>query len=455
MLLDRSTWLGLVLAAGPLAVLAHGALDAGSLVTGLLLAIPIATLLVLGDWRTFSPTRCDVLFGIFVACTAISVAWNGIGAKKEFCLLLLTLAAYPAARLNGGHFRPMRGFLIVAGVVVAAGTLATIPALLAQWSDHGKPLVFDQFDAAPAQFMTLLGFILVVLANGNASPRNALLASLLLAIPVAVFAASVVRYTILALLVTLAVGIILSPPSRRRLSAVILVIVTAATVAGALARHKITATFATQLAAAVEIEQPESPKVGAGTAVGRSTAPAAELDCPPIDMNNSVAIRRQLHRDAFRLLPEAGLFGLGLDRFIGRGCVPDTEVHNTFLQAAIEFGWIAGVSLVLLTFSVGDARMRQFARTSPEIRIALCGLVFTILLTLAHGRVSRDIALFLFVGYAAALKRQSSDIAAAWLIRGTLPWNGLESTPADAMTTGAVEPKSSACTSARPTSAHL
>ncbi|WP_454628598.1 O-antigen ligase family protein [Bradyrhizobium cenepequi] len=441
-------------------MLAHGAFDAGSLVTGLLLAIPIAALLVLGDRRALSPTPCDALFGIFVACTAISLAWNGIGAEpKELCLLVLTLTAYPAARLNGGHFFPMRGLLIVAGAIVAAGTMATIPALLAQWSGHGKPMVFGQFDAAPAQFTILLGFIMVVLANGNSSPRNALLAALLLAIPIAVFAACGVRYTILALLVTLAVGIILSPPSRRRLSAMILVIVIAATVAGALARQEMTATFAAQLAGAVEIEKPKSPRVGAGTAgaTAPSTAPAAQLDCPPIDMNSFVAIRRQLYQDAFRLLPDAGLFGVGLDRFTGLSCVAGSEVHNSFLQAAIEFGWIAGVALVLLTLSVGGAGMRKLARMSPEIRTALCGLTFAIVLALAHGRVSRDITLILFLGYAAALKKQSIEIAAAWLIRGTLPWNGPESplAPAGATTTGAVPPTPSACASARPTSVPL
>ncbi|WP_225118036.1 O-antigen ligase family protein [Bradyrhizobium sp. BRP22] len=462
MLVDRSTWLGLLLAAGPLAVLAHGAFDAGSLVTGLLLATPIAALLVLGDWRTFSPTSCDALFGIFVACIAISLAWNGIGAEpNEFCLLVLTLAAYPAARLNGGHFFPMRGLLILAGAIVAAGTLATIPALLTQWSDHGKPMVFSQFDAAPAQFTTLLGFGLLVLANGNSSPRNALLASLLLTIPIAIFAASMVRYTILALLVTLAIGIILSPTSRRRLSATILAIVITATVAGTLARHEMTATFATQLVEAVEIEKPKSSKVGAagtGRADGpsrASAAPAVQLDCSQIHMNNSVAIRRQLYRDAFRLLPDAGLFGFGLDRFIGLGCVLDTEVHNTFLQAAIEFGWIAGVALVLLTLSVSGAGMRKLARMSPEIRIALCGLTFTILLTLAHGRVSRDITLFLFLGYAAALKKQSIEIAAAWLIRGTLPWNSPESLPEDATTTVAAPSTPTACASVQPTSVQI
>ena len=60
--LDRSALLGLVLCAGPLAVLAHGFFGAGSIVTGLLMALPIAALILTGKWRGFSPNICDALF---------------------------------------------------------------------------------------------------------------------------------------------------------------------------------------------------------------------------------------------------------------------------------------------------------------------------------------------------------------------------------------------------------
>lgn len=43
-------------------------------------------------------------------------------------------------------------------------------------------------------------------------------------------------------------------------------------------------------------------------------------------------------------IPSAGPFGIGLDGFINRSCVPGAEVHNSVLQVSLELGWFAAVA---------------------------------------------------------------------------------------------------------------
>jgi hypothetical protein len=63
----------------------------------------------------------------------------------------------------------------------------------------------------------------------------------------------------------------------------------------------------------------------------------------------------------------------------------------------VEFGWLLGVpfpALIGLAFSglLGAAGARS------EVRFVLCVMVFVALLSLAHGRVSRESAFFALLG---------------------------------------------------------
>jgi hypothetical protein len=421
--LDRSALAGLLLSAGPIAVLAHGMLGAGSAFTGIAMVAPTAALLLLGNWRAFSPNICDALFGIFVGCVAASAASNGLGfERKELYLLILTLAAYPAARLNGDIF-PLKGFVLVAGATVAAGTLATIPALVEQWTaNHGKPLVFSLFDAAASQFSFLLGFVLIVLTSDKLSKRSAILISILSAIPVAVFAASMVRFTFVALVVTLGIAWTFTSRDQRKFVAIVLLSVIVSAMVGVVARYQTSLKFARHAATAASIVEP---------AADRRILEA----CPAVDIDNSIAICKQLYADAFWLLPNAGLSGIGLEGFPEISCIKGNEVHNTFLQVIVEFGWPAGIALILLILVATGRSTRQLARISPEIRLAFCSLMFSLLLAFVHGRFSRDTALFLFLGYASALRSESFQIAKTT----SEPWNSPRSRASqrDATTSGA------------------
>lgn len=131
--------------------------------------------------------------------------------------------------------------------------------------------------------------------------------------------------------------------------------------------------------------------------------------CPVVNLQNSIAIRKQLYSEAFSMTSKAGLFGIGMDRFMDTSCVKGTEIHNTILQATIEFGWIAGPALVALLIVAGLS-LWPLARCDAEAQFALCGLIFVAVLSVASGRISRDFLLFLFLGYAAGLRRVECKI---------------------------------------------
>lgn len=426
----------ILLSAGPIAVLAHGFAGAGSRITALLMAGPIALLFLLARWREFRPDICDVLFVLFCCCIALSFAVNGVTAPKEAALLGLSLAAYPAVRVSSRCGQVPQAFVVITGAVVAIGAVVTLEALLGQWNDHhGKPLVFDEYDAAPAQFTISLGFLLLALACSELNWRRTAWISMLSAVPVAIFAASIVRYSFVVIVVTLLAAMMATKPGQRKFIAVIVCATIVSVALGAVVRSSTTLRFVrhAEVALGFEVAMPseqESPvpppasappaaPAASGSVATEAAPPAPALpqaSCPSIDLDNSIIIRQQLYKDAFALLPEAGLTGLGLDGFTQRSCLKGFQVHNSILQVIIEIGWPAGVFLILMLYHTMGARMFSLARINREARFVLCGLVFTLMLSVAHGRISRDMALFLFLGYAAKLRSSALDIEEqAWV----------------------------------------
>jgi hypothetical protein len=96
------------------------------------------------------------------------------------------------------------------------------------------------------------------------------------------------------------------------------------------------------------------------------------------------------------------MFGIGLDGFSNAPCQEKLQVHNSVFQAALEFGWIGGAALALMIFLAGGLLL-PLARHDAEVRFVLCSLIYVVLLSMAHGRISRDALLFLFLGYAVSL----------------------------------------------------
>jgi hypothetical protein len=417
--LDRSALLGLVLCAGPLAVLAHGFFGAGSIVTGLLMALPIAALILTGKWRGFSPNICDALFAVVICCVAVSFIANGLGPDaKEPILLALTVAAYPAARLSERPFE-LKGLILVTGLVVTAGTLTTIPYLLQQWNDsHGKPFVFGLFDAAPTQFSMALCIGLFAVASHALTTKKAIMISAAVALPTAVFAASMVRFTLLAMLVALGMGALVGPREQRKPTLLMICLLAAIVVVGLVARAHTTMAYLDHFATSAAFKglRPDAnlrsrPSDLIDKAMLRSSVPVVQ-SCEPIDIDNSLAIRKRLFKDAMELLPSSSVAGIGLDGFAAATCLTGHPAHNTLFQTIIEIGWPGGVALVLLSFfALGRKRLLSLAKISPEVHFVICSLTFAMLISLMYGRLSRDTALFLFLGYAAALRSESVRIA--------------------------------------------
>lgn len=383
--------------------------------TAALLACSTAAVWLCTFRKGASIVLIDAVFAVLATAIAISIAKNGRTADpREYALLILTLAAYPAARfVCGQDFVAGRtAFIAAQGALAVVGTVVSGWALIGQWdSDHGKPVIFG-FDGAAIFFLQALSFVLFAIVALDEKPRTSrrLAIGALLVLPIAVFSASLVRFTFVALVVSL-IAAAWFGGGRRRVGALAVVgVVIFGIGIGLLARstHAV-AQYAQYAMGEASTDQ---------TRVATSAAPALRdaTDMPSCSMkvnaNNSIAIRKALLADAMAMLPGAGLFGHGLDSFMQRSCVRDTEVHNSVLQGAIEFGWLGGVAMATL-IALALAMLAATANHDPASRFLFCCLLFVSLLSMAHGRASREAALFAFIGCAVGVSRSARGGAPA------------------------------------------
>lgn len=101
-------------------------------------------------------------------------------------------------------------------------------------------------------------------------------------------------------------------------------------------------------------------------------------------------------------------------------CIEGTEVHNSVLQTAVEFGWMAGLSLVIL-IGYAEYSLFQLARSDDDARFVLSGLAYVVFLSLAYGRVSQDVLIFAFLGLASGFGDSTKD-AESVCGRSSRPW---------------------------------
>ena len=175
---------------------------------------------------------------------------------------------------------------------MALGTVATAAALWQQWNDqHGKPYVFG-FDAAGTYFLGSLCFLIIALVTsaGLTLRRTAVISSLIF-LPTAIFAASLVRFTFIALAGTLCLATVLSEARQRKHVVIIAFVLLAAIAAGLLARYDQARLFADY---AIERSPGE---------IGPEKPPSCYLTVNP---RNSIAIRKALVQDALFLIPRSG-----------------------------------------------------------------------------------------------------------------------------------------------------
>jgi hypothetical protein len=378
----------LLYSANVVMIFAHGLFGLGSLFTGAYLVSLTAFLILVGWWFWRGHNSVDYLMIVLAVLFAISLAFHPPHDVKSVVLLVLSLAAYPAARGFGGCMQKP-GFVVTLAIIVAIGVIATLSAILGA-DTHGKVMIFG-FDHGAAQFSTLVGILIFAFA---CSDRPLLPFSMAIFLSVAIFAAAQVHFTFVALLATLVFGALFSPIRLRRFI-VIGVVIVAAIVAGSMSRASLARESVRHFEEAL-ISRGVITSIQGPGALARIPAPG----CPEVDRNNPLDVRGQLYKEAFGLLPSAGLTGFGLGRFRDISCI-GTEIHNLILQTAIEFGIPAGCVLVLALFCV-SARLLQLAPTEPEALLALLSLTFAILISCVYGLVGDSDFMFLTLGYASA-----------------------------------------------------
>jgi hypothetical protein len=359
-----------------------------SVFTAMLLTTATGAIALLCFRRNLDLMPADYLFVALLLCIASSFLLNGSTSNaREYALLVVSLAAYPACRLisHTDIVSARWPFIWFTGSIALLGTIVTAVALAQQWHDqHGKPYVFG-YDAGGTYFLgSLCFFIIALVTSGRLTPRRTALISLLIFPPTAVFAASLVRFTFLALAGTLGLAVILSKAGQRKYIVAVGFVVFFAIVAGLAARYDKTGLYADYI-----FEQsygdydPDKP-------------PSCYLK---LNLRNSIAIRKVLVQDAVFLIPRSGWIGTGIDSFMKFSCIRLTEVHNSILQAAVEFGWLGG-SLLLLVIAFAASAIFPLAFRDNAARFVVCSMGFAVLLCLAHGRVSRDGVLFALLGCA-------------------------------------------------------
>lgn len=416
-----------LVSANALFVIVYGlfGLPGNSITTGGFLTVTELAILALSFRQDESTTLADAAFLALIVCIAFSAAVNqNVAPAKNWIQLLLSLFAFWSCRfVRGKDLEIIRsGFVWVTVPIITIGTVATVAALITQWNDpHGKPYVLG-FDAAATSFLGVLGFFVVASITTRLEPKRAMLLSAFLFFPAMTFAASQVRFTFAALIGSMALAAILSGGRQRWLILAIAVAIMIGAATGLYVRSHTTVTF---LRYVVEqnIEKREQVAIERSS-VAKNVAPAINPPSCRLEINkdNSIAIRKALLADSIYLAGLSGFFGFGLDSFVTYSCIQATEAHNSFLQVVIEFGWIAGFTLLALLILVG-LPLAKAARADSSARLLLCWLFYSAALSLAHGRINQEIALFAILGLAApfatatihgrpSLSRRSGDVRA-------------------------------------------
>jgi cell division protein FtsW (lipid II flippase) len=340
--IDHPLLVGVILSTSAIIILANGILRAKGVpaLTATLLFLPTFVLICVGDFAEFSFGAFDALYVVFVACAAISTAINGF--TREAVLVGLCLLNYPAGRLIrlGSSYR---SFMLVTGVVALVGLTVTTPALFEQWFEIGRPFVFG-FPHAQTVFLAQVGFLAI--AAVTVEPSR--LAAIVTALSAAVYAASMIRFVFVAIVVAL----FFAMTKNRRPVVVMIAAVCVAAAVGFAARYSSAKVFLVD-------------RVGEVVA-----APVAGPDGPVVLVddcmreNNSIKLRTRAISDAMAALPSSGLFGRGIGSLTAITCAK-IEPHNSFVQTAVEFGWIAGVVLILMA-TIPIVRLLRLASRSTE-----------------------------------------------------------------------------------------
>jgi hypothetical protein len=374
----------------PLLILLFAAfgIHGNAFVTACFLVVPICGMACFGTTRGLRIGIEDVALVGLATCCAISFALNPfVASQKDIVMLIVTFAAYLAARLLSAEYIPFirQACFQISAILVAIGVVVIVPPLVSTWSRIGRPVAFG-FDNVPTSFSVSLGLLVLtfVMSQPVLSSRKGLLTTALISIGSMVFAASMVRFVLIATVAIPAICFVLSARDRRVCLQLGLVISVSIAVA-LLARY---ANASVYMNYAVEM--------------------LFNYDhCRLLDPRNSLEIRRMLLSDGLRLAPTAGPFGLGLDSFGVLGCLKGYAPHNDVVQAVVEFGWLGGLSF-LASIMLPLILLFGPARVEGDTRFVFLLCSFLIMLSMIYGRIDGDIMMFMALGLAGRLISEKS-----------------------------------------------
>jgi hypothetical protein len=399
-----------------LLVLVYGALGikGNSLFSATLLALPSMLFICEALYSRYRPRLdpVDLVFCCFLSAVAVSFLTNEPNAKtKDVALLILcSVVAYPSARVvRYCHIDKIRlyCFWLSAGILTV-GTSATLYDLVF-FPNVERPIVFG-FDHTVTVLSLSLAFFAIssIFQIQRWKSATGFFALLLIAVSTSTFAASQIRFSLVATTAAFLLALFFKP--REFTCACILVFAVSAA-AGLFARSDLTSvmlSYMTELPKQkADITPSEEPKFHGSINIDPryQTIPpdlSSQQEAMPscklrVNLRNSVVIREALYLDALALAPTVGFFGYGLDSFSKMGCLSGYEVHNLFVQAIVEFGWFGGISFFLL-LAIPFWRLLPLARKKPDIAFMTTLYAFLILIDMAYGGINRELPLFVCVG---------------------------------------------------------
>ena len=411
---------------GSLLVLIYGLLGTkgNSFFSAALLALPSVLFICQALYLRYRPRLdpVDLIFCCFLFAVVVSFLTNesSAGAKDIGLLLLCAVLAYPSARvIQCCQIDKIRlcCFWLSAGILIV-GTSATLYELAFSPGDE-RPIVFG-FDHTVNVLSLSLAYLVISAIYQIQQWKSAagFFALIVIAVSTSAFAASQIRFSLVAAAAALLLALFLNP--RKFTCACILVFAVSAG-AGLLARSNLSSVmlgYITELPKQESEINPSEPKFHGSINVDpryqtppsdlspqQATMPSCRLK---VNLRNSVVIREALYLDALSLAPTVGLFGYGLSSFSKMGCLSGFEVHNLFVQAIVEFGWVGGISFFLLLM-VPFWRLFPLARKQPEIAFMTTLYAFLILVDMAYGGINRELPLFVSVGAMVGILRTRTN----------------------------------------------
>jgi hypothetical protein len=339
-------------------------------------AVLVAPLIVL--MRGFRPLPTDYLFAAFLAVVVASIITNGrTTTDREYALLVISLAAYPACRAIGNRFDHSY-FIHITGAIVAAATLVTAWAIVYDQGVEYKPRVLG-FREGATVFSLSLCFLIFALVSTNLSWRKWLMIGGLIACPLVVFAAAMVRHPFIALCLALsALAVFLG---QRRQIAVFVGLICLSISIGLASR-------------------PEMSSKLIGLVVQSALKPTVSCDS-----EDTFAIRGILVKEALTMIPTVGPFGAGIGSFAKQSCYK-ADPHNIVLQAAAELG-VAGALILIGLFGSALVSVARRVRFHPVARFVFAGLVFLGLESLVSGSLTNAALIFGFMGWSVGLEGEA------------------------------------------------